>query len=784
MERLEITSLRYLDEKVICWSPRPVSLSTILPPIKPINFEHKITARNLALFALGVITISVPFTGTYAAGLELVNPKVVAGNVTLPTVDANTTRTTININSQRAIVEWDKFNLNSTDNRVLFKFNSAERGLLLNRILDSNYSNIIGGLRTENGMAILINPNGFYIRSAGSSDGYQVNNEALAFSRMDFDAKKFFEQGILVAAGGTKEIDPTKFVTPLKGINWTKGNTAWRFIDAAGNVMPVDYAFVFGGERSGEIHPFGKENFPTHSNHTNKKKALDSLFNGNIDWANPSKEEKPEITGPVIPVETSKNEDQQNTKIPEVPETPEITPPHEPETSSKETENLPPEVPEVPVIITPIEPEEPKAPEAPVSQPEQPKVEEIPVEVPKTLEEPPVVVTPSEEKISHEPVSPFVEDPPTVPPVLKNPKTEPTEEKPPVVETPSSPVKPAEPPPAQKPEQPQTALEQPQQETRPLPPIKQPAAQDTTVIVIGKPTNTTTIKPELDPNVAPVVNPDLPLPASTKPLRVIGDTVYLKEKNEITIGQDSEGLITYNIRAGATNVPITVIANGKEVSETSKVKFVDIVAAVNSQASSSEAATTAEGKVVIGNQAQLRQAVTAANERVEKAKAARAKAQAITAKRQTKTTIPATNELKQQLAREISDSITKYTVSTISPVSVAPSDAIPEVIYELRQKARMKARQNASNRDNKNDMQSGETGSLVIDFSSDKPQVAQVNHQNSTYFADNAPIQIINNYATDYTQHIAYTTKKAKKAKQVASKTTKPAKIVTVASVK
>ncbi|MFZ4379794.1 MAG: filamentous hemagglutinin N-terminal domain-containing protein, partial [Polynucleobacter sp.] len=142
---------------------------------------------------------------------------VVAGNATISqTQTANSATMNINQTSQRAVVNWDSFNVgkNATVN-----FNQPNaQAVTLNRVTGVSKSMIDGAVRA-NGHVVLVNPNGVTF-----GKGSEFNAGAVVASTMDIANKDFMEgkstykgngKGAIINEGKISANDPNGYIALL-----------------------------------------------------------------------------------------------------------------------------------------------------------------------------------------------------------------------------------------------------------------------------------------------------------------------------------------------------------------------------------------------------------------------------------------------------------------------------------------------------------------------------------------------------------------------------------------
>ncbi len=117
-----------------------------------------------ALLALGVVGAGIAHAGPPAPTQLPTGGQVVGGSASIAQAGA-----TMNINqsSQRAIINWQTFNVGSA---ATVNFNQPSAGsVTLNRVLDSNPSQIYGHINAT-GQVFFTNPNGVYFSPSSSVD--------------------------------------------------------------------------------------------------------------------------------------------------------------------------------------------------------------------------------------------------------------------------------------------------------------------------------------------------------------------------------------------------------------------------------------------------------------------------------------------------------------------------------------------------------------------------------------------------------------------------------------
>ena len=151
-------------------------------PIRRIGVSA-VTRRKIATYFLFAAPLHV-FAQSIAVNTLPAGGQVVAGNVAISQTQ-NATSATMNINqtSQRAIVNWDSFNVgkNATVN-----FNQPNASaVILNRVTSATPS-MINGAINANGQVVLVNPNGVTF-----GRGADINAAGVVASTMDIANKDF-----------------------------------------------------------------------------------------------------------------------------------------------------------------------------------------------------------------------------------------------------------------------------------------------------------------------------------------------------------------------------------------------------------------------------------------------------------------------------------------------------------------------------------------------------------------------------------------------------------------
>lgn len=143
--------------------------------------------------------------------------KVVAGSATISQTQTATSATmNINQTSQRAVVNWDSFNVGKNA-QVNFNQPNAQ-AVMLNRVTSANASVIDGAVRA-NGQVVLVNPNGVTF-----GKGADINAAAVVATTMNIANKDFMEgkstykgngKGAVVNEGKISVNDPNGYIALL-----------------------------------------------------------------------------------------------------------------------------------------------------------------------------------------------------------------------------------------------------------------------------------------------------------------------------------------------------------------------------------------------------------------------------------------------------------------------------------------------------------------------------------------------------------------------------------------
>lgn len=170
----------------------------------------RLARRGLTLssFAAGtVLVLALPVQAAPAADALPTGGVVTEGAAT---ISSSGSRMDINQTTQRAAIDWQTFNIGSAAH---VHFEQPAGGVALNRVLDTNASQIYGRL-TATGQVFLVNPNGVFFAPGAQVDVGGLVASTLNIGNADFMAGNYrfegtssnaiFNQGNITAApGGT-----------------------------------------------------------------------------------------------------------------------------------------------------------------------------------------------------------------------------------------------------------------------------------------------------------------------------------------------------------------------------------------------------------------------------------------------------------------------------------------------------------------------------------------------------------------------------------------------------
>ncbi|HEX2667125.1 MAG TPA: filamentous hemagglutinin N-terminal domain-containing protein [Gammaproteobacteria bacterium] len=149
--------------------------------------KEALHGRTLARLGAGALGAGVPMLG-------LANPtggQVVAGSATINTPSAN--GMVVNQGSQRAVINWQQFNVGSGQYVQFVQPNSS--AVVLNRVVGNNPSSIFGDI-LANGQVFLVNTNGIYFAPGASLDVQGLVASTLDIKDGDFMQGRYvFQKG-------------------------------------------------------------------------------------------------------------------------------------------------------------------------------------------------------------------------------------------------------------------------------------------------------------------------------------------------------------------------------------------------------------------------------------------------------------------------------------------------------------------------------------------------------------------------------------------------------------
>jgi filamentous hemagglutinin family protein len=154
-------------------------------------FAQKLTPFRLVLSSIKILFSALFIFSSIALSYAQNNPralpsggKVVAGSAV---ITQSGLQTNVNQSSQRAVVNWDSFNVGK-DASVNFNQPNAS-AVTLNRVTGGSASVIDGAIRA-NGQVILVNPNGVTF-----GRGAEINAAGVVASTMNISDKDFMDAG-------------------------------------------------------------------------------------------------------------------------------------------------------------------------------------------------------------------------------------------------------------------------------------------------------------------------------------------------------------------------------------------------------------------------------------------------------------------------------------------------------------------------------------------------------------------------------------------------------------
>ena len=165
--------------------------SSLLPRqpsfFKPMKAIAPSFRRNLLFQVLVLVTLT-PGLVLYPVrvGANPQGANVVAGNVNFQGM--NSARLDINNLSQRAIINWQSFSIQSGE---ITNINQGRNAFTMNRVVSGDPTAIYGTLRAENGGVAVVNPNGIVVHGGGIVDVAGM----LTMSTLDVSDRDFLNGG-------------------------------------------------------------------------------------------------------------------------------------------------------------------------------------------------------------------------------------------------------------------------------------------------------------------------------------------------------------------------------------------------------------------------------------------------------------------------------------------------------------------------------------------------------------------------------------------------------------
>ena len=177
-------------------------------------FAEKIIRTTIGFLILSQFNFAIAQTAPNALPT---GGRVVAGNATISqTQNANSASMNINQTSQRAVVNWDSFNVGKNATVNFNQPNSS--AVTLNRVTGVTQS-MVEGVVNANGQVVLVNPNGVTI-----SKGGEINAAGVVATTMDIGNKDFMDgkstykgngKGAVVNEGKISTNDPNGYIALL-----------------------------------------------------------------------------------------------------------------------------------------------------------------------------------------------------------------------------------------------------------------------------------------------------------------------------------------------------------------------------------------------------------------------------------------------------------------------------------------------------------------------------------------------------------------------------------------
>lgn len=150
-------------------------------------------SSTAGLFARKVISLVLAFAMTFTPGFLFANPQggnVVAGAATITNTPSELQ---IHQHSDRALIEWNSFNINAGETTRFLQ--PGKESIALNRVINNAQLSSINGNLIANGRVVVVNPNGVLIGPNGNVDTASflattadIANDAFMNSRvLEFD---------------------------------------------------------------------------------------------------------------------------------------------------------------------------------------------------------------------------------------------------------------------------------------------------------------------------------------------------------------------------------------------------------------------------------------------------------------------------------------------------------------------------------------------------------------------------------------------------------------------
>ena len=189
------------------------SLNSVSSALQLSQLRHDLLVGTAAMVLLAVCAQAPEAMAAPTGG------SVVYGSATI-TQTPDGDLTTIHQSTDRAVINWDSFNIGSTDT-VVFTVPSSDSATL-NRI-NSSGASIIAGTITSNGSVYFVNPNGIvFYRSANVAVNGMIYASTAALSNLDF--ANSYNPSVLYMTAGAGNIDIQGHLSGAKGIKILANN--------------------------------------------------------------------------------------------------------------------------------------------------------------------------------------------------------------------------------------------------------------------------------------------------------------------------------------------------------------------------------------------------------------------------------------------------------------------------------------------------------------------------------------------------------------------------------